>query len=144
MLRIPAVSTDSARRIRPRPAGWALLATAVAYGLSQVQVWRVGLGWDESIYLSQVSRVAPAAYFSAPRARGITWLAAPLQLVSPSVLELRIYLSVLSALALFVVFRIWFAVIAPFAAVIAALGFGDLWVTRFYGAELMPNMWVAF
>jgi hypothetical protein len=144
MLRISAVSIDSARRIRPRPAGWALLATAVAYGLSQVQVWRVGLGWDESIYLSQVSRVSPAAFFSAPRARGITFLAAPLQLVSGSIGDLRIYLTVLSAVALFVSFRIWFAVLAPAAAVLAAAGFAGLWVTRFYGAELMPNLWVAF
>jgi hypothetical protein len=121
-----------------------LAATAVAYGLSQIQVWRVLLGWDESIYLSQVSRQAPAAFFSAPRARGITWLAAPLQLVDPSIPALRVYLSVLSALVLFLVFRVWFAVIAPPAAVLAALGFASLWVARFYGAELMPNLWVAF
>jgi hypothetical protein len=121
-----------------------LAATALAYGVSQVQVWRVLLGWDESIYLSQVSRQAPAAFFSAPRARGITWLATPLQPFDPSVTDLRIYLSVLSALALFLAFRVWFAVIAPPGAVLAALGFASLWVTRFYGAELMPNLWVAF
>jgi hypothetical protein len=128
----------------PRIETWALLTTGLAYGVSQVQVWRVMLGWDESIYLSQVSRAAPAAFFSAPRARGITWLAAPLQPVSSSVTDLRVYLSVLSALALVLCFRVWFTVIAPHAAVLAAILFAGLWVTRFYGALLMPNLWVAF
>ena len=140
----PSSRAPAPGRRRPGVPTWALLATATAYGVSQLQVWRTMLGWDESIYLSQVSRVAPAAFFSAPRARGITWLAAPLELLSPSIVDLRVYLSVLSALALFLAFRIWFAVTAPFAAVLAALGFAGLWVTRFYGAQLMPNLWVAF
>ncbi|MFE5027716.1 hypothetical protein ACFRAO_31405 [Streptomyces sp. NPDC056656] len=37
----------------------------------------LGLGWDESVYVSQVSPQAPAAFFSAPRARGIAYLVAP-------------------------------------------------------------------
>jgi hypothetical protein len=136
--------TRKRRRWRPGAATGALAATALAYGFSQAQVWQILLGWDESIYLSQVSRQAPAAFFSAPRARGITWLAAPLQPFDPSVTDLRVYLSALSALALYLAFRTWFAVIAPPAAVLAALGFASLWVTRFYGAQLMPNLWVAF
>jgi hypothetical protein len=149
-LKAPQVRPDSGsgaereRVWRPGGATTALLVTALLYGAGQFQGWRVRLGWDESIYLSQVSRLAPAAFFSAPRARGITWLAAPLELVSSSTTDLRIYLSVLSAVALFLAFRIWFTVVTPFAAVLAAVGFASLWITRFYGAQLMPNLWVAF
>jgi hypothetical protein len=132
------------RRRAPSLQTGVLLATALAYGVSQFPGWRVMLGWDESIYLSQVSRSAPAAFFSAPRARGITWLAAPLQLVSSSVTDLRVYLTLLSALALYLAFRTWFTVVAPWAAVLAAVLFGSLWLTRFYGPQLMPNLWVAF
>jgi hypothetical protein len=122
----------------------ALLATALAYGLSQLQLLRVNLGWDESIYFSQVSRTVPAAFFSAPRARGITWLAEPLAMFSSSAPALRIYLAVLSAAALYLAFRVWFRVLPAGGVVIAAMLFASLWITRFYGAELMPNLWVAF
>jgi hypothetical protein len=146
----PATGRDDeagrARRTVHRPGGatWALIATALAYGLSQAQGWRVAVGWDESIYLSQVSRTVPAAFFSAPRARGISWLAAPLQPFTSSLTDLRIYLSVLSAVALFLAFRVWFRVISPWAATLAAVVFAAFWVTRFYGAQAMPNLWVAF
>jgi hypothetical protein len=141
----PADIAPSAPPPRDRHlANWALIATAIAYGASQFQLWRVNLGWDEAVYFSQVSRSVPAAFFSAPRARGISWLAEPLVLATSSVPALRIYLTVLSALALYLVYRIWFKVLPPLAVVAAAVCFAGLWITRFYGAELMPNLWVAF
>jgi hypothetical protein len=96
------------------------------------------------IYFSQVSRAAPAAFFSAPRARGITWLAEPLALFTSSVPALRVYLTVLSGLALYLAFRIWFKVLPAGAVIIAAVLFGSLWISRLYGSMLMPNLWVAF
>jgi len=48
----------------------ALVATA--FTVAQLLLVRpgMGLGWDESVYVSQISPHAPAAFFSAPRARG--------------------------------------------------------------------------
>ncbi len=132
----------------PRPGrrfgDLALILVALAYAVSQLQLQRLKLGWDETIYLSQVSKTVPAAFFSAPRARGITWLAEPLAAVSSSVPALRLYLTVLSGAALYLAFRVWFRVLPTPAVVIAAGLFGGLWITRFYGAELMPNLWVGF
>lgn len=56
-----------------RPLPW-LAAVAAAFTLTQLVlvVPGLGLGWDETVYVSQVSPQAPAAFFSAPRARGIT------------------------------------------------------------------------
>ncbi|MFI7589164.1 hypothetical protein ACIB24_19035 [Spongisporangium articulatum] len=125
-------------------ADLALALVALAYGLSQLAERRVGLGWDESIYFSQVTPHEPAAFFSAPRARGISWLAAPLAQATTDVGALRIYLTVLSSIALYLAFRAWFRVIPVPAVVFSASAFGSLWVTRFYGAQLMPNLWVAF
>ena len=67
--------TDLRTTAPARPLPW-LLAVAGAFALAQLAlaVPGVGLGWDETVYVSQVSPQAPAAFFSAPRARGITCL----------------------------------------------------------------------
>ncbi|MET7473336.1 hypothetical protein ABZT17_03075 [Streptomyces sp. NPDC005648] len=103
----------------------------------------MGLGWDETVYVSQVSGHAPAAFFSAPRARGITLLVAPITSWSSSTPLLRVCLAVLAGLGLLWALRAWrgrFPV-----RVIAAGGalFASLWITLFYGPQVMPNYWVA-
>jgi hypothetical protein len=74
------------RTARPR-GRWGepwLAAVAGAFTLAQLVLVRpdLGLGWDETVYVSQVSGHVPAAFFSAPRARGISLLVSSL-LVSP-------------------------------------------------------------
>lgn len=55
-------------------------AVTAAFTLAQLVLVRpdLGLGWDETVYVSQVSGHVPAAYFSAPRSRGISLLVAPI------------------------------------------------------------------
>ncbi|MEV6945952.1 hypothetical protein AB0N07_28985 [Streptomyces sp. NPDC051172] len=103
----------------------------------------MGLGWDETVYVSQVSTHAPAAFFSAPRARGITLLVAPVASWSSSTALLRVYLAVLSGLGLHWALRAWRGLFP--VGVIAAGGalFASLWITLFYGPQAMPNYWVA-
>ncbi|SEP69900.1 hypothetical protein SAMN04487983_1001304 [Streptomyces sp. yr375] len=123
----------------------ALAVVAGAFTLAQLLLVRpgMGLGWDESVYVSQLSPHAPAAFFSAPRARGVPLLVAPVAAWSSSTTLLRIYLAVLSGLALFLALRAWRGV-RP-ARVLATGGalFATLWVTLFYGPQAMPNYWVA-
>lgn len=123
-----------------------LAPVAAAYAAAQLllAVPGTGLGWDETVYVSQVARDAPAAFFSAPRARGITLLVAPVTLLTPSVTALRIYLALLSAAALLLCLMVWRRLIpAPVLALAGAL-FACLWPTLFYGPQAMPNLWVAF
>ncbi|MGW5636243.1 hypothetical protein [Streptomyces sp. NPDC003832] len=103
----------------------------------------LGLGWDEVVYVSQVDDPAPAAFYSAPRARGVSLLVAPVASWSSSVVLLRIYLAVLSGLALHLALRAWRGLFP--ARVLAAGGalFASLWVTLFYAPQAMPNLWVA-
>ncbi|MFF4210223.1 hypothetical protein ACFYZE_12885 [Streptomyces sp. NPDC001796] len=122
-----------------------IAAVAGAFALAQLVLVRpgMGLGWDETVYVSQISAHAPAAYFSAPRARGISLLVAPVTWWSSSTALLRVYLAVLSSAALFVALRAWRGL---FPARVLALGgalFASLWVTLFYGPQVMPNYWVA-
>ncbi|MFF7355907.1 MULTISPECIES: hypothetical protein [Streptomyces] len=138
----PHRTPDGARRTRSTIT---LAAVAAAFTLAQLLLVRpgMGLGWDETVYVSQVSAHAPAAFFSAPRARGVSLLVAPVASWSSSTALLRIYLAVLSGLALFLALRAWRGL---FPARVLGLGgalFASLWVTLFYGPQAMPNYWVA-
>jgi hypothetical protein len=132
-------------RAEARPLPW-LAAVAAAFTLVQlvVVVPDLGLGWDETVYVSQVSPQAPAAFFSAPRARGITFLVAPVTELTTSTGALRVYLALLSGCGLFLALWVWRRLLpVPVLAVAGAL-FASLWVTLFYGPQVMPNLWVAF
>lgn len=128
-----------------RPLPWPA-AVAAAFTIVQLilVVPGLGLGWDETVYVSQVSPQAPAAFFSAPRARGITFLVAPAAALTTSTEALRVYLALLSGCGLFLSLWVWRRLLpAPVLAVAGAL-FASLWVTVFYGPAAMPNLWVAF
>ncbi|PJN05341.1 hypothetical protein CG723_45345 [Streptomyces sp. CB01635] len=102
------------------------------------------LGWDEAVYVSQYDPRVPAAFFSAPRSRGISFLTAPFIAVTPSVPVLRIALTLLSSAALYAAFRVWRPVVGARATALAALLFAGLWITQISGPQAMPNLWVAF
>jgi hypothetical protein len=132
--------------LRADPWRALLMLVAVCYGIVQLVAVGpgIGLGWDETVYVSQVDPRVPAAEFIAPRARGITLIAAPVTLVTSSTEILRVYLCSLSALALYGSFGTWLRLRPGPVVPLAALLFGSLWLTLFYGNEVMPNLWVAF
>jgi hypothetical protein len=136
-------STGEPRR---GPAIWLLLvAAAYVAAMFVAVVPRSALGWDESLYVSQVDPHTPAGYFSAPRARGVSFLVAPVLRVTDSVPVLRAYLAVLAGVLLIAAFWPWLrAVRRPWLVPLAALLFSGLWVVLFYGASVMPNPWVGF
>ncbi|GDY40607.1 hypothetical protein SANT12839_014890 [Streptomyces antimycoticus] len=105
----PRPQPPQPRRYR-RPAPWLGL---VAIGYAVVQLAMViphtghALGWDESVYVSQVDPRTPPAYFSAPRSRGVSLLVAPVVAATDSIPALRILLMLVSAGALYGAFRVW-------------------------------------
>ncbi|MFI1389074.1 hypothetical protein [Streptomyces griseoaurantiacus] len=144
------------RRPAPRPAGprplrrdrgrAPLAAVAALFTLAQLALVRpdLGLGWDETVYVSQLGTQAPAAFFSAPRARGVPLLVAPVASWSSSTVLLRAYLAVLSGLGLYLAFRSWRGLLPARVLTLAGALFATLWVTLFYGPQAMPNLWVAY
>jgi hypothetical protein len=122
----------------------ALCGVAAVYALAQLLLvgLQFGLGWDETVYASQV-RGGPRLGWTAPRARGIPALIAPIVHATPSVPALRAYLLVLSSVALVLAYRPWLRVRPGFAVPVAALCFSSLWISVFYGLEAMPNLTVA-
>lgn len=138
---------------RGGPLAWArahpwqvlLACVSACYAAAQLVIVtpRMGLGWDEIVYVSQVAPV-PATSFTAPRARGVSVLVAPVAAFTTSLTVLRVYLSVLSGLGLFVSFHTWLRVRNGPLVPLAAFLFASLWLSLFYGNEAMPNLYVAF
>ena len=125
---------------------WALAAVAVAHGMAPIVLlgphW--GFGIDETIYLSQLNAHVPAGLFSAPRARGTTFVAAPVTELTSSVTVVRFWLAALSAVGLFLAYRPWLRIRGGYVVPVGALLFTSVWPVVYYGFEAMPNEWVAF
>ncbi|MEU0302024.1 hypothetical protein ABZ252_21525 [Streptomyces sp. NPDC006175] len=142
----PSQRTPAARPSL-RPCGPLPWLTAVVSVFAAVQLAFVvpgsGLAWDETVYVSQVGGNAPPAFFSAPRARGISYLVAPAAALTSSTTALRIYLALLSAGALLLALWIWRKVLPTRVLVGAGALFAGLWPTLFYGPAAMPNLWCA-
>ncbi|WP_330324014.1 hypothetical protein [Streptomyces pseudovenezuelae] len=140
--RTPPVTPDTSGRARGH---WLSAVVAAAFTLAQLVLVRpgMGLGWDETVYVSQVGAQAPAAFFSAPRARGVSLLVAPVASWSTSTELLRVYLAVLSGLGLYLALRAWRGLFPARVLAVGGALFASLWITLFYGPQAMPNYWVA-
>jgi hypothetical protein len=119
-----------------------LFGIAVAFLLAQLLLFDLHRppSWDEAVYLSQVSPGVPATVFAPSRARGITFLVAPVALAGGSVAATRLWLAVASAAALGLAYAAWSKTIGGASAVAGGL-FGSTWLALFYGSESMPNLW---
>ncbi|MFG2652040.1 hypothetical protein [Streptomyces sp. NPDC048436] len=134
---------DSAGEGRASRGGLVWVVSAFVVGQLLLVGPGLGLGWDETVYVSQVGPRIPAAYFSAPRARGVSLLVAPVASWSSSTPLLRVYLALLSGLGLYLALRAWRGLLPARVLALAGLLFASLWVTVFYGPQAMPNYWVA-
>lgn len=126
---------------------WLLVLAGVAGMWVVVQfvvTFHVGLGWDETVYLSQYARDVPPGVFSPPRARGVPLLVAPITLVTTALPAIRAYLTVLSGVGLFCAFWPWLRVRPGAVVPGAAALFASVWVAVFYANEAMPDMFVAY
>ena len=145
-LRPPRSVAAAVDRVRQADSVWWLVLVAAAFTVAQLAlvVPRLGLSWDETVYISQVSSHAPASFFDPARARGIPLLVAPVTLITSSVLALRIYLAVASGAALFLALLCWRPLRPAWQLALAGVMFGGLWATLYYGPQAMPDLWVAF
>ncbi|MGW2405619.1 hypothetical protein ACWCXK_13945 [Streptomyces sp. NPDC001739] len=136
------------RPTRPAPGSdlrWLITVAAVfTAGQLYFAIATPGLGWDETVYVSQVDPHTPAAYFSAPRARGVTLLLAPVVAVTTSAPVLHCYLALLSGAGLLLTLCIWRRLLPPPVPALGGALFAGLWVTLFYGPQAMPNLWVGY
>lgn len=122
-----------------------LALVGLGYVAVQLLAFSIGRspGWDEAIYLSQITPGAEPLPFAAFRARGITLLVAPVLQLGGSTQDVRLFLAVASGAALIGAMWTWTRIIG-YGAPAAALLFAGSWPALFYGSEVMPNLWAAF
>ncbi len=146
-VRTPAPAARRAsRRLPTADSVWWLALVAGLFSCAQLVfvVPHLGLSWDETVYISQLSVHAPAAFFDPARARGVPLLVAPVTLLTGSVVALRIYLAVASGIGLFLALLTWRGLRPAWILALAAAVYGTLWVALYYGPQAMPDEWVAF
>src|SRR5919109_3154470 len=130
---------------RERTIAWRLLiAIVVLYVAAQVVVLPTDRPplWDESVYLSQVTPGSNAIIFLASRARGITFLIAPVTLLGGSVTAVRVFLLIASAAATALAFRVWVPLIG-LAAPVGAINYSFSCLALLNGTDIFPNVWSA-
>jgi hypothetical protein len=123
-------------------ARWFVVGVGAAYLVTQLTLIHVNRapGWDESIYLSQVTPAVKAVFFQAARARGTPLLVAPVTLSGGSIEAVRLFLIATSTVVTTAVFLVWTPLI-ELAAPVAAFAFCFTWVALYNGSEAMPNFW---
>ncbi|MDI3407619.1 hypothetical protein [Streptomyces cavernicola] len=133
----------------PRRAHLALLAVCVAFVLLPALLVPLSLplGWDEIVYAGRFDSYTQGldVPFEAPRTRGVPALMAPVAAWSDDVVLLRVWLSLLAGVALYVGYAPWLRVFRarPYVVPLAAAGYASLWFTVFYAGSAMPNHYAA-
>jgi hypothetical protein len=144
----PGPPGDPSRSERRRPTlsvdAWGLVLVGVAFFVLQWTLFPHDRppGWDESVYLSQVTPGAEVAFFAGWRARGITLIVAPAIWAGASIGELRVFLMVVSAAGLSLALAVWKPVIGM-AASVALFLFSCTWIALINASQVMPNFWTA-
>jgi hypothetical protein len=124
----------------------ALIASCLVFGVASAATVPItlGLGWDEVVYVSQHDPHGPAAFMSAPRARGVSLLVWPVASWLDSTVVLRLFLTATAAVSLGLAFGVWARLSGQWAvAPVAAVSYATLWTALFYANAAMPNHYTA-
>jgi hypothetical protein len=142
----PPSAGRTGRRWPAADSLWWLALVAALFTAAQLAfvVPRLPLSWDETVYISQLSAHAPAAFFDPARARGVPLLVAPATALTGSVIVLRVYLAIASGIGLFLALLPWRGLRPAWMLALAAGAYGTVWVAIYYGPQAMPDEWVAF
>jgi len=104
---------------------------------------RMQLGADEITYIAQTSVHASPVILPPVHGRGAAVLAAPVTLLTTSVLALRVWMALLSALGLFLALLAWRGLRQAWVLAVAGLILGSLGISQLSGVQAMPDWWVA-
>jgi hypothetical protein len=123
-----------------------IFAVSVLFLLVQMlpNLLRLPLGADEITYVARTSAQHSAVYLPPVHGHGAGLLAAPVTLITTSVLALRIWMAFLSAVGLLLSLLCWRGLRPAWVLALGGFIFGSLAITELSGVQVYPDLWAAF
>ena len=104
---------------------------------------RMPLGADEITYIAQTSARVSQVILPPVHGRGAAVLAAPVTLLTTSLLILRLWMALLSGIGLFLALFAWRGLRPAWVLAVAGVMLGGLGIAQLSGVQVMPDWWVA-
>ena len=104
---------------------------------------RMPLGADEITYIARTSVRVSGVSLPPVHGQGVSLLAAPVTLLTNSAIALRIWMSVLSAIGLFLAMLCWRGLRPVWVLALAELILASLAITQNSGVQVYPDWWGA-
>lgn len=104
---------------------------------------RMPLGADEITYIAQTSTRVSQVILPPVHGRGAAVLAAPVTLLTTSLLILRLWMALLSGIGLFLALFAWRGLRPAWVLAVAGFILGSLGIAQLSGVQVMPDWWVA-
>jgi hypothetical protein len=129
----------------PDGLAW-ILGVSVLFLLVQMlpDLLRLPLGADEITYIARTSAQHSGVYLPPVHGHGAGLLAAPVTLLTTSLLALRIWMAFLSALALGLSLVCWRGLRPAWVLALGGFIFGSLAITELSGVQVYPDLWAGF
>lgn len=122
-----------------------LILVAAAFVITELSpgLLRLGLGTDEITYIAQTSVHASGVMLPPVHGRGPALLAAPVTMLTTSILALRLWMALLSGIGLLLVLLAWRGLRPAWVIAVAGGILGSLGIAQMMGVQVMPDWWEA-
>lgn len=139
------VAARPARRPLSRDSVWWLVVVAGAFLAAELTpaLLRMPLGTDEITYIARTSVRVSGVMLPPVHGQGAGLLAAPVTLVTDSLLAIRIWMALLSAAGLLLAMLCWRGLRPMWVLAVAGLVLGSLAITQDSGVQIYPDWWGA-
>lgn len=123
---------------------WPLLV-AIAFLAAELTpaLLRMPLGADEITYIARTSTRVSGVDLPPVHGHGAGLLAAPVTLLTGSLIAVRIWMALLSAAALFLAMLCWRGLRPAWVVALAGLILGSMAITQLSGVQVYPDWWAA-
>jgi hypothetical protein len=135
----------SARRALSRDSVLWLVVVAGAFLAAELTpaLLRIPLGTDEITYIARTSVRVSGVMLPPVHGQGAGLLAAPVTLITESLLAIRIWMALLSAAGLFLAMLCWRGLRPMWVLALAGLILASLAITQDSGVQIYPDWWGA-
>lgn len=128
---------------RQSPVWLVLVAAALLVAELTPALLRLPLGADEITYIARTSVRVSGVMLPPVHGQGAGLLAAPVTLITGSLTAVRVWMSVLSAVGLFLALLTWRGLRPMWVLAVAGLILASLAITQDSGVQIYPDWWGA-